>query len=55
MDLTELKLAPNAGMTPAGFVVDKMKYQIQHINPYTEAILQMFDSGRLTVRDVRLE
>lgn len=55
MDLSALQLAPNSGMTPIEDVVDKMKNKLGTMKPYAEVILQMFESGRLTIRDVRLE
>lgn len=54
MDISTIHLAPNSGMKPVEYVVNKLKYELGVIKSYTEAILQMFDSGRLSVKDVRL-
>ena len=50
----ELALAPNAGISPEQFIQERLDREIQTIKAYTEAIRSMFESGRLTVRDVRL-
>ena len=54
IDLSKLQLAPNSGMTPLQYIVDQMKYHLKTMKIYTEAILEMFESGKLTVKDVRL-
>lgn len=53
-DLSKLQLAPNSGMTPLQYIVDQLKYHLRTMKIYTEAILEMFESGKLTVKDVRL-
>lgn len=54
-DAQSLTLAPNSGMTPIQFLTEKMQFQLKTIRSYSEAILQMLESGRLSVRDVRIE
>ena len=51
----EFTLAPNAGISSEQFIQERLEHEIQTIEAYAEAILSMFESGRLTVRDVRLE
>jgi hypothetical protein len=53
-DLSKLQLAPNSGMTPLQYVIDQLKYHLMTMKIYTEAILEMFELGKLTVKDVRL-
>jgi hypothetical protein len=53
-DLSKLQLAPNSGMTPLQYIVDQLKYHLRTMKIYTEAILEMFESEKLTVKDVRL-
>ena len=48
-------LAPNAGISSEQFIRERLDHEIQTIEAYAGAILSMFESGRLTVRDVRLE
>jgi len=50
----ELALAPNAGISPEQFIQERLDREIQTITAYADAIRSMFESGRLTVRDVRL-
>ena len=51
----EFTLAPNAGISSEQFIQERLDHEIQTIEAYAEAIRSMFESGRLTVRDVRLE
>ena len=55
IDISDIVLAPNSGIKPVDFVADKLKFEVKVLISYSEAILQMFESGRLSVRDVRLE
>jgi len=55
IDIAEVVLAPNSGIKPADFIADKLKFEVKVLTSYSEAILQMFDSGRLAVRDVIVE
>ncbi len=55
VDISKVVLAPNSGLKPIDFIVDKLKVETKLLISYSEAIIQMFDSGRLTVRDVRLD
>ena len=50
----ELVLAPNAGISSQQYIQERLDREIQTITAYAEAIRSMFESGRLTVRDVRL-
>ncbi len=54
-DPNELKLAPNAGITSKEFLLGMLEHNMKAIRAYAGAVLSMFESGRLTVRDVRLE
>ncbi len=54
-DPTEFKVAPNSGTTPKKFILEMLEHDLKTIKSYAEAILSMFESGRLKVRDVRLE
>ena len=54
-DPKELKLAPGARVSSEQFVQERLVSEIQTIIAYTEAILSMFESGRLMVRDVKLK
>ncbi len=54
-DPTELKVAPNSGTTPKKFIMWMLEHHLKSIKAYAEAILSMFESSRLKVRDVRLE
>lgn len=51
----EITLAPNAGISSEQFLRERLAHEIQTIEAYAGAILSMFESGRLTVKDVRLE
>ena len=51
----EFTLAPNAGISSEQFIRERLDHEIQTIEAYAGAILSMFESGRFTVRDVRLE
>ena len=48
-------LAPNAGISSEQYLKERLEREIQTIEAYAEAILSMFESGRLTVKDVRLD
>ena len=48
-------LAPNAGISSQQFIRERLDHEIQTIETYAGAILSMFESGRLIVKDVRLE
>ena len=54
-DPNELKLSPNFEKTPKEFIVDMIASDVGTISAYANAILAMFDSGRLTIRHVKLE
>ena len=54
-DPNELKLASNAGITSKEFLLGMLEHHLKVIRAYAGAVLSMFESGRLTVRDVRLE
>jgi len=54
-DPNELKLAPNAGITPKEFLLGMLEHNLKVIKAYSGSVLSMFESGRLSVRDVRLE
>lgn len=54
-DPNEFKLATNSEMTSKEFILDRIDFEIRVIKGYADAIRTMFESGRLTVRDVRLE
>ena len=51
----EFSLAPNAGISSEQFIRERLEHEIQTIEANAKAILSMFESGRLTVKDVRLE
>lgn len=55
IELSEITLAPNSGMKPIDFIYDKLKFGTKTLTSYSEAILNLFESGRLSVRDVRQE
>ncbi len=55
MDLSSLQLAPNSGLSPLQYVTERLSYQLKTIRAYSSAILEMFESGNLTVQDVKLE
>jgi len=54
-DPNEIKLSPNCEMTPKEFILGGIDSNLRTIKAYANAILSMFESGRLSVRDVRLE
>lgn len=54
-DPLELKLAPNCEMTPKEFILGGIDFKIRVIKAYADVILSMFESGRLSVRDVKIE
>ncbi len=54
-DPNEFKIAPNAGITAKEFILDMMNHELKTIKAYAGVVLSMFESGRLNVRDVRLE
>ena len=51
----EIKLASNSGMTPKEFILGMLEHDLKTIKAYADVILSMFESGRLSVMDVRLE
>ncbi len=55
IDISEVTLAPNSGVKPIDFIYDKLRFETKILTAYSEAILNMFESGRLSVRDVKLE
>ena len=55
IDISEVTLAPNSGEKPIDFIYDKLRFGTKTLTAYSKAILNMFESGRLSVRDVRLE
>ena len=54
-DPNEIKLASDTGTTPKEFILDMLDHDLRTIKAYADAILSMFESGRLSIRDVRLE
>ena len=54
-DPDELKLSPNYEKSPKEFIVDMIVSDLGTINAFAKAILSMFESGRLTIRHVKLE
>ena len=54
-DPNEIKLASNTRTTPKELILDMLGHDLQTIKAYADAILPMFESGRLNIRDVRLE
>ena len=54
-DPDELKMSSDYEKTPKEFIVGMIASDIGTISAYANAILAMFDSGRLTVRHVKLE
>jgi hypothetical protein len=48
-------LAPNAGISADQFIHERIHHDLKIIKAYAEAVLSMFESQRLNVRDVRLE
>lgn len=54
-DISKVVLAPNSGLKPVDFIAEKLKHETKVLISYSEAIIQMFESGRLSVRDVKLE
>ena len=54
-DLNEFKVAPNNPLNSKEFIIEMLERDLKTIKAYAEAVLSMFESGRLKVRDVRLE
>jgi len=54
-DPDELKMSPNYEKTSEEFIVGMITSDVGTISAYANAILAMFDSGRLTIRHVKLE
>ena len=54
-DLNEFKVAPNNPLNSKEFIMEMLEHDLKTIKAYAEAILSMFVSGRLRVRDVKLE
>ena len=52
---TEFKVAPNNPLRSKEFILEMLEHDLKTIKAYAEAVLSMFESGRLKVRDVRLE
>ena len=51
---SEFKVAPNNPLRSKEFIMEKLGRDLKTIKAYTEAVLSMFESGRLKVRDVKL-
>ena len=54
-DLNEFKVAPNNPLSSKEFILEMIEHDLKTIKAYAEAVLSMFESGRLKVRDVKLE
>ena len=54
-DPTEFKVAPNNPLRSKEFILEMIEHDLATIKAYAEAILSMFESGRLKVRNVKLE
>ncbi len=54
-DPDELKMSPDYEKTPKEFIVGMITSDVGTISAYANAILAMFESGRLTIRHVKLE
>lgn len=54
-DPNEFKLPPNNPLSSKEFILEMLERDLKTIKAYTEAVLSMFESGRLKVRDVKLE
>ena len=54
-DPNEFKVAPNNPLSSKEFIMEMLEHDLKTIEAYAEAILFMFESGRLKVRDVKLE
>ncbi len=54
-DLNEFKLPPNNPLRSKEFILEMLEHDLKTIKAYAEAVLSMFDSGRLKVRNVKLE
>ncbi len=53
-DPESLKMTPGTKSTPIEHMVEEMRRELQIMHVYDKAILDMMESGRLTVSDVRL-
>ncbi len=54
-DLNEFKVASNNPLSSKEFIMEMLEHHLKTIKAYAEGVLTMFESGRLNVRDVKLE